>query len=253
MLGAGGNLGGKVADELLKQEANVHVLGRDQRRLSRFYGTATIVEGDVMDDAVLRQALVQVNSLFLTLPDEAFTDLPATAARWARLLAGTPVTHVVHISNSILTRGGTKTRLVALEEELDKRLPQHLLHVRSANFFENLNWGLDTPYKPDLALPYISAYEVAQTIAQHLLQLNFTGKSVRTLLGERDYTMAELAEAVGYQYTQQPYSPQNINFFKPFNEGDFTVAPRDAANTSSPVHEKFTLRYFLEHDLRLPQ
>ncbi|WP_266204490.1 NAD(P)H-binding protein [Pontibacter kalidii] len=249
VLGAGGNIGGKVAQELLSRGAKVGVVGRNRSRLGQFEGKAEVWEGDFNDDAFLHQAFLKANRLLLTVPDDAFTDVAATAQRLARLLQGTAVTHIVNISNSIIQKAGKPTRLVALEEELNRYLPQHLLHLRCGNFFENLNWGLHTPYAPNLKLPYVSSYEVAFEAANHLQQRDFTGKEVKALLGERDYGMAELAAAAGVTYQQLPYTPENIHFYRPFNEGDFEVEPR-IGKREPGTDERFTLTYFLQHDLQ---
>lgn len=248
VLGAGGNIGGKVAKELLSYGKRVGVIGRSRSRLSQFQGRAKVWEGDFEDDNFLSQALSKASSLFLTVPDTAFSDVKATAQRLAQLLQHTPVTHIVNISNSIIRKGGVPTRLVAFEEELNLTLPQHLLHLRCANFFENLNWGLHTSYAPDLKLPYISSYEVAAVAAAHLAQQDFTGKKVQALLGARDYSMAELAAEAGVAYQQLPYTPENTHFYKPFNEGDFEVEARVPA--TYPIEERFSLRYFLDNDLK---
>ncbi|NDK56755.1 NAD(P)H-binding protein [Pontibacter fetidus] len=248
ILGAGGNIGGKIADRLLAQEVTVGVVGRNPENLKRFEGKAELWLGDFNDDTFLKEALRKASSLFLTVPDSAFSDLNATAARLARLLKDTPVTHIVNISNSIIKKAGQATRLVALEAELNYYLEQHMLHLRCGNFFENLNWGLHTPYAPDLKLPYVSSYEVAHVAAAHLLQQDFTGKQVQALTGNQDYSMAELAAAAGVNYRQLPYSDENVHFYKPFNEGDFEVEPRLASYTLAD--EQFTLAYFLKHDLK---
>ena len=248
VLGAGGNVGGKIADELLKYGKRVGVVGRSRSRLSRFQGKAQVWEGDFEDDNFLSQAFGKASSLFLTVPDTAFADVKATAQRLAQLLQHTPVTNIVNISNSIIRKGGVPTRLVAVEEELNRTLPQHLLHLRCGNFFENLNWGLHTPYAPDLRLPYISSYEVAAVAAAHLANQDFTGQTVKALLGARDYSMAELAAEAGVTYQQLPYTPENVHFYKPFNEGDYEVEARTPF--SHPTEEKFSLRYFLDNDLK---
>ncbi|WP_172798118.1 NmrA family NAD(P)-binding protein [Pontibacter akesuensis] len=249
ILGAGGNVGGKIAEELLERGAHVAVVGRSRSRLQQFEGRATLFEGDFDDDAFLKQALAYASSLFLTVPDNALLTPAATAARLKNLLAGTAVKFILNISNCITRKGGVATRLVAFEEALNASLPQHLLHLRCANFFENLNWGLHTPYHPDLKLPYISAYEIAHVAASHLQKQDTKGKQVQVLLGERDYSMAELAAAAGVRYQQLPYTPENEAFYRPFNEGNFEVETRTSHNTSAPSHEKFTLEYFLEHEL----
>ncbi|MFD2513354.1 SDR family NAD(P)-dependent oxidoreductase [Pontibacter locisalis] len=250
VLGASGNIGGKIAQELLSKGATVGVVGRDFSRLKKFEGKADIWAGDFMDDAFLEKAFNKATSLFLTVPDACFSDPAATALRLGKLLKGSKITHIVNISNSIVKKGGVATRLVALEQELDKIPGVNIKHLRSANFFENLHWGLHTPYNPDLQLPYISSYEVAYVAAEYLYQQNFEGKSVKVLLGSRDYSMAELAAAAGVVYEQQPYTAENVGFYKPFNEGDFEVEPRTALNTSQSSDPKYTLQYFLEQDLK---
>jgi uncharacterized protein YbjT (DUF2867 family) len=248
VLGAGGNIGGKIAEELIARGATIGVVGRTRENLRRFEGKADLWVGDFNDDVFLQEALSKANSVFLTVPDTAFEYMNFTAARLARLLKHTAGTHIVNISNSIVKKAGQATRLVALEAELNKNLDQHILHLRCGNFFENLNWGLHTPYAPDLKLPYVSSYEVAHITAEHLLKQDFTGKQIQAVTGAQDYSMAELAAAAGVTYKQLEYTPENIHFYKPFNEGDFEIEPRQANSTSAD--EKFTLAYFLKHDLK---
>lgn len=246
--GAAGNLGGKVANALLAAGANIAVAGRSYNRLRHFEGKAAILEGDFADDAFVRDAFLKSKSAFLTVPDAHLANPAATAARLGELIDGTPVTHLVNISNCITKRAGKLTRLVALEQELDKLPHLHIKHLRCANFFENLNWGLHTPYLPELQLPYISSYEVAFVTAQHLLSSSFSGKSTEVLLGRRHYSMAQLAAAAGEKYKQLPYTPANEFFYRPFNEGDFEMEPRTDQNTSTLANEEFTLEYFLTND-----
>ena len=158
---------------------------------------------------------------------------------------------MVNISNCTLKRSGNFTSLIRFEQELSKVQGLAVKHLRCTNFFENLNWGINTPYLPDLKLPYISSYEIAHVAANYLQHRNFQGITVDELLGERDYSMAELAALVGVSYTQLPYSEENSSFYRPFNEGDYELVPRTEHNTTQPIEERFTLDYFIRHDLRL--
>ena len=249
VLGASGNIGGKIADELLEAEANIAVAGRDRARLQRFEGRATILDGDFGDDSFLKGAFSGVSRLFLTIPDEHLINPTATGTRLGNLLEGTAVRHIVNISNCITKKAGVSTRLVAMEHELNKLPEVNILHLRCANFFENLNWGLHTPYAPDLQLPYISSYEVAHVTARQLLNPTFKGKTVKALLGARDYSMAELAAAAGAKYIQLPYTSVTEAFFRPFNEGNFEMETRTGANTSTFIEARFTLEHFIQHGL----
>lgn len=248
VLGASGNIGGKIANELITAGASVAVVGRSRARLQQFEHKAVMLEGDFSDDAFLQQAFAGTTGLFLTVPDEHLVNPAVTAARLGDLLKGSTVKHIVNISNSIIWKAGGPTRLVAMEQELNKLQDVNIRHLRCANFFENLNWGLHTPYAPDLQLPYISSYEVASIAAKHLLNADFEGKTVEVLLGPRDYSMRELTAAAGEKYEQLPYSPENEFFFRPFNEGNFIVEQRTEENTSKLSEPRFTLEYFLQHD-----
>ncbi|WP_242928472.1 NmrA family NAD(P)-binding protein [Pontibacter vulgaris] len=248
ILGATGNIGGKIAQELILKNAMIGVAGRSRQKLATFAGKAELLEGDFNEDAFLQQAFFKATSLFLTVPDDALATPAVTAQRLINLIQSSPIRHVVNISNCITEKYGQPTRLVAFEQELNKMGSINLLHLRCANFFENLHWGLHTPYKPDLALPYISSYEVASVAATYLLNRDFSGNSVKELMGPRDYTMAELAAAAGEEYVQLPYTDNNRHFYKGFNDGDFKVTPRTASNTSPLSENRFTLEYFLTHD-----
>ncbi len=249
VLGASGNIGGKIVEELLQKDVQIGVVGRSYERLQKFEGKADIFVGDISDDEFIKSVLQKATSLFLTVPDNMLLNPETTAAKIKSYIEHSPITHIVNISNCIVKRAGKFTRLVALEQELNKIQEVNIKHLRCANFFDNLNWGINTPYRADLKLPYISSYEVAHVAASYLYLRNFSQKSVDALFGEKDYSMKEFATILGLAYEQQPYTPQTIDFYKPFNDGDFEL---DTGNRISGLsHKKFTLEYFLENDLRL--
>ncbi|WP_018478343.1 NAD(P)H-binding protein [Pontibacter roseus] len=251
LLGASGNLGGKVAHEFITRGIPVGLVARDTSRLRAFEGSANLLEGDFHDDGFLRDSLSRATGLFCTVPDTALAAPEASAARLIKLLQDSPVSHVVNISNATLKRGGNYTSLIRFEQELSKVSGIAVKHLRCANFFENLNWGINTPYLPHVKLPYISSYEIAHVAAVYLQHRSFEGVTVDELLGERDYSMAELAERVGVPYSQLPYSQENIHFYRPFNEGEYELVPRTEQNTTVPANPRFTLDYFIRHELRL--
>ncbi|MHC2991424.1 hypothetical protein OB13_07450 [Pontibacter sp. HJ8] len=251
VLGASGNLGGKVAQELIARGIPVGLVARDATHLCAFEEKAELLEGDFHDDGFLHHSLSKATALFCTVPDTALATPEAAAARLVRLLQDSPVKHVVNISNATLKRSGSYTSLIRFEQELSKVQDIAVKHLRCANFFENLNWGINTPYHPDLRLPYISSSEIANVAADYLQQRNFDGISIDELLGEQDYSMAELAELIGVNYTQLPYSDANISFYQPFNEGNYELVLRTEQNTTIPANPKFTLDYFIRHDLKL--
>ena len=251
MLGASGNLGNKVLKDLISRGESVAGVTRQKARMAALEGQCEVLEGDFQDDEFLRKSLSCATALFCTIPDSALAHPVAAAERLVKLLEASPIKHVVNISNATLKRNGNYTSLITFEQELSKVQGIAVKHLRCANFFENLNWGINTLYHPDLKLPYISSYEIAYVAANYLAHRNFEGISTDELLGERDYSMAELAEIIGVSYTQLPYSEANIGFYKPFNEGNFELVKRTMENTSIPTAEIFTLDYFIRNDLKL--
>lgn len=245
--GASGNLGSKVAFELLKRGAAIKVTGRNRDKLAPFEGLAPVLCGDLEDEAFLRETLQGVTAVFLVMPALRSLTTDAFAALFTRTAEAEGVTHLVNISNCTLKRWDQWTSLLEFEQALDKSPHLQIRHLRCANFFENLNWGIHTPYHPEIKLPYISSHEIAHRAAAHLQHLDFTGKSVEELMGPRDYSMRDFAELLGVPYQQQPLTEDNRWFFGAFNSGQYELVQRTEANTSKPVEERFTLGYFLDH------
>lgn len=82
----------------------------------------------------------------------------------------------------------------------------HVLHLRAAYFVENNLAAISMIQEtgilghallPDLKLPMIATADVGDYVAQRLLDLDFSGKQTRELLGQRDLSMAECATIIG--------------------------------------------------------
>lgn len=245
--GATGNLGSKVAYELLKRGTILKLAGRNREKLVPFEGQAPILIGDLEDEGFLRSALEGVNAVFLVLPQLRTLSLANFAALFIKVAEESGVSHVVNISNCTLKRWGNWTALLEFEQALNRAPRLHIRHLRCANFFENLNWGLHTPYNPGIKLPYISSFEIAHVAATYLEELAFEDKTVEELMGAADYSMQDFCDQLGVAYQQQPLTEENRWFFGAFNSGQYELVRRTAANTSRLTGERFTLEYFLEH------
>lgn len=245
--GASGNLGSKVAYELLKRGAAIKVTGRNRGKLAAFEGLAPVLCGDLEDEAFLREALRDVTAVFLVMPALRSLTIDEFAALFTRTAEEKGVSQLVNISNCTLKRHGQWTALLELEQALNSAPSLHIKHLRCANFFENLNWGIHTPYHPEIKLPYISSYEIAHTAAAYLTDLDFEAKSVDELMGKADYSMQDFANKLGVPYRQQPLTQENSWFFGAFNSGQYELVKRTPANTSRLTEERFSLDYFLEH------
>jgi len=121
---------------------------------------------------------------------------------------------------------------------------------------------------PDLKLPMIATRDVGDYAAQRVLDLDFSGKQTRELLGERDLSMTEatavIARGIGkrdLRYEQFSYGqvqqvleqmgmPQKkaavyIEMFKAINAGILAARePRSPENTTPTSFETFVRDIF---------
>jgi len=121
---------------------------------------------------------------------------------------------------------------------------------------------------PDLKLPMIATPDVGNYAAQRLLDLDFSGKQTRELLGQRDLSMAEATTIIGrgigkpdLRYEQFPYdqiqqvleqtgmSPKKaavyIEMFTAINAGVLAAQePRSPQNSTPSSFEKFVQDVF---------
>ena len=282
ILGATGNTGSIIADTLLSKRKKVRVVGRDAGRLERFVRKgAEAFTGDVSDAVVLTKAFRGVRAAYLLLPpitsredQERESDAIAKAAkesglRYALYLSS----YGAHVPEGT----GPVTGLHTAEEKLNAIGGLNVLHLRAAYFMENnlaaigMIRGMGIfghALLPDLKLPMIATRDVGNYAAQRLLDLDFSGKQTRELLGERDLSMKEvtavIARGIGkpdlryeqfsYEQMQQALEQMGmppkkaavyIEMFKAINDGVLAAQePRSRLNTSPTSFEKFVQDVF---------
>ncbi len=121
---------------------------------------------------------------------------------------------------------------------------------------------------PDLKLPMIATRDIGDYAAKRLLDLDFSGKQTRELLGKRDISMAEVTAVIGrgigkpdLRYEQFPYEqvqqvltqmgipPKSaavyIEMYKALNAGVLAAQePRSPENSTPTSFEKFVQDVF---------
>src|SRR6266496_3470287 len=173
VMGASGNVGGKVADLLLQEKHDVRVFGRSAERLKRFGGQgAEVVAGDALNADDLQTLFQDADSAQVLLPDNV-TDPRYVSNRSqmsraiAQALRDQGVGHVVFLSSLGADRDRGVGQVVGLHE------------------LEELLFGLE------------DANVLSLRAARHLLRRDFTGHTVRTILGPEDRSMADATRALG--------------------------------------------------------
>src|SRR5580700_7536926 len=277
ILGASGNTGSIIANSLLSAGKKVRVVGRDSGRLERFVDKgAEAFTADMSDAAALTKAFRGARAAYLLLPpakspeeQERDSDAIAKAARESG------VRYAVHLSSygaQVAKGAGPVSGLHSSEEKLNAISGLNVLHVRAAYFMENnlaaigMIHGIGifgNALLPDLKLPMAATRDVGDYAARRLLDLDFSGKQTRELLGERDLSMTEATAAIArgigipdLRYEQFPYdqmqqaliqtgfSPKKagvyIEMFKAINTGVLAAQePRSLENTTPTSFEKF--------------
>src|SRR5277367_2764413 len=226
ILGASGNTGSIIANSLPSAGKKVHVVGRDSGRLQRFVDKgAEAFTADLSDAAALARAFSGARAAYLLLPpakspeeQERDSDAVAKAAREAGLR------YAVHLSSygaQVAKGAGPVSGLHSSEQKLNAISSLNVLHVRAAYFMENnlaaigMIHGMrifGNALLPDLKLPMVATRDVGNYAAQRLLNLDFSGKQIREVLGERDLSLTEatavIARGIGnsdLRYEQLPY------------------------------------------------
>jgi uncharacterized protein YbjT (DUF2867 family) len=282
ILGASGNTGTIVANFLLSKGKKVRVVGRDLGRLERFVRNgAEAVAANLNDAAALTKAFTGASAAYLLLPpissreeQERESDAMAKAAKESR------VRYAVHLSSygaQVPEGTGPVTGLHSSEQKLNAISGLNVLHLRAGLFMENNLAAIEMirgmgifghALLPDLKLPMIATSDVGDYAARRLLDLDFSGKQTRELLGERDLTMTEATEVIGraigkldlryvqipYDQVQQAYTQMGfsqkkaavyIELYKAINTGVLApLEPRSLENTTPTSIEQFAWDIF---------
>ena len=282
ILGASGNTGSIIADSLLSKGKKVRVVGRDPERLQRFVRKgAEAVTGDVSDAAALAKAFSGARAAYLMLPPiTSREDQERESDAIAQAVSESGLHYAVHLSSygAHVQKGtGPVTGLHSSEQKLNAISGLNVLHLRAAYFMENHLGAISMiqgmgifghALLPNLKLPMIATRDVGDYAAQRLLDLDFSGKQTRELLGERDLTMTEataiIARGIGKPdllYEQFPYDqvqqvleqmgmpPRKaavyIEMFKAINSSVLAAQePRSRENTTPTSFEQFVWEVF---------
>jgi len=281
ILGASGNTGSIIADFLLSKGKKVRVVGRDAGRLQRFVRQgAEPFTGDMSNAAALTKAFSGARAAYLLLPPiTSREDQERESDAIAQAITESGLPYAVNLSSygaHVPEGTGPVTGLHSSEQKLNAIQGLNVLHLRAAYFMENNLSAISMIQEmgifghallPDLKMPMMTTRDVGNYAAPRLLDLDFSGKQTRELLGERDLTMAEataiIARGIGkdLRYVQFPYDhvqqgleqmgmpPKKaevyIEMFTAINAGVLAAQePRSQENTTPTSFEEFVQDVF---------
>ena len=283
ILGGSGNTGSIIGDSLLSKGKKVRVIGRDEGRLQRFVRQgAEAFTADVSDAAALRKAFSGARAAYLMLPPiTTREDQERQSDAIAKAVKESGLRYAVHLSSygaHVPEGTGPVTGLHSAEQKLNAISGLNVLHLRAAYFMENNLAAIGMIHGmglfghvllPNLKLPMIATSDVGDYAARRILDLDFSGKQTRELLGERDLSMTEvtavIARGIGkpdLRYEQFPYDQMQqalmqtgfsskkaavyIEMFEAINAGVLApLEPRSPENSTPTSFEKFVQDVFV--------
>ena len=282
ILGATGNTGSVITNFLLSKGEKVRTVGRNAGRLQPFVRNgAAAFTADMSDTAALTKAFTGARAAYLVLPPiTSREDQERQSDAIAKAVKESGLRYAVYLSSygaHVPEGTGPVTGLHSSEEKLNAITGLNVLHLRAAYFMENnlaaigMIQGMGIfghALLPDLKLPMIATRDVGDYAAQRLLDLDFSGKQTRELLGERDLSMTEvtavIAGAIGkpdlcyaqftYDQIQQALEQMGmppkkaavyVEMFKAINTGVLAARePRSPENSTPTSFEKFVQDVF---------
>lgn len=230
IMGATGQIGRVLTEELLKRGREVRVLGRDRERLAALEAKGAKPYPVPFDQAApLAEAFRGASAAFSLIPPSygeddfgGYQDRVGEAIVAALRKAGT--THVVNLSSvgAHLPEGtGPIKGLHRQEKRLEATAGLNVLHLRPNYFMENQLWAVPTiksqglngsPLRGDLPIAMVATRDIGVKAAALLDRLDFRGSTVLEFVGPRPVTLSEVTTVLGraigkpdLRYIQFPY------------------------------------------------
>jgi uncharacterized protein YbjT (DUF2867 family) len=286
VLGATGNIGSVITKKLLEKGEKVRVVARNPGKLQQYvHKGAEAFAADVRDVDALTKALSGARAAFLMIPpgltspdyrseQEACSFAISTAVRNSGLQYAV---NLSSIGAQAPAGTGPILGLHDCERKLNAVEKLNVLHLRPANFMENHLSAIEMiqmmgifagALRPELKIPMIATRDIGAYAAERLLKLDFSGKQMEELHGERDLSMAEVAEVIGraigkpdlrylqftYEQVEQALVQTGIpaktaayfmEMFQGLNNGIVAgLEPRSEANTTPTSIETFVKEVF---------
>lgn len=215
VLGATGKVGGKIADILLNEGHHVKLIARSEGLKKRFGHTnAQVIPGDIADVDLLTAAFKDADSAFILLPPNftavnyrGFQREVGDATIEAIKRSG--IKYIVNLSSvgaQLHEGNGLIAGLAEQEVKLNQLKDVNIMHLRSAYFLDNAllninlikNMGVNgTTATTDHQIPMVATSDVAIVAAKALANRDFTGRVVRPVLGDRNYSFDEITGIIG--------------------------------------------------------
>lgn len=213
--GGTGKTGKGLSLGLLKSGNRVRVICRDPEKACELRDEgAELFMGDTRDEEFLKKAFSGCDAAYVLLPiDGQAEDYTATQVAHATAIRNAVqdarIKHVVTLSSvgAHLDRGnGVVLGLHKMEELFNAIAGLPVKHLRAAYFMENTLRQIPVikqkgimagPEDGTAKFAMVAAKDITALALKYLLSLDFSGKSVEYVLGQRDISYHEIASIYG--------------------------------------------------------
>jgi uncharacterized protein YbjT (DUF2867 family) len=230
IIGATGNIGKLIVKALLLEGKRIRTVSRNMDRLQLLVEKGALpFVGQLEDRDFLIETFRGSTAAFVMIPPILEADnlreyQNSISENIASAIEKAGTKYVVNLS-SLGAHLSTGTGILLGSYDHEQRLNQiegiNLVHLRPAYFMENFlgsmrriarEGSLGSSLRGDIPLAIVATQDVAKVAIKYLLKLNFSGKKIHDLLGERDLTMLEVTKILGnaigkpnLKYVQSPY------------------------------------------------
>lgn len=215
ILGATGNVGGKIADILMKKGEEIRLVSRSTQSLKTRVGKkAHAYAGDLRDTEFLIKVFQGSDAVFSMIPPNLKAEnflgyLNAIGESIAHALEVAKIKYVVNLSSigaDLAVGTGPIVALHNQEERLNAVKGLNVLHLRAGYFMENELMTAElirakgmnaAAIKGDIKIPMIATKDIAGYAAERLVKRDFSGSLFADLLGPRDISLIEATAIIG--------------------------------------------------------
>lgn len=254
--GGTGKTGKTLAMKLLENGNKVRVVCRNSERAEGLKQKgAEVFTGDNLNENFLNGAFAGADAAYVVLPidmqaEEYTENQVAHATAIKKAIENQGIKFVVTLSSvgAHLDKGTGVILGLHKMEKLFNEIPNiNVKHLRATYFMENTltqipsikNNGIMTgPEKGDQKFALVAAKDISQAAYTNLQTLDFKGKSVEYVLGERDLSYNEIAEIYG-----KAIGIPNLKY-KQVSEDDFLsrMAQMGVSKSAAEKFYEFTQR-----------
>jgi uncharacterized protein YbjT (DUF2867 family) len=208
--GGTGNIGSRVARELLSKGQKVRIVGRHGDKMKELVnlGADTLI-GDLSSKAFVNKAFSGITAAFCMVPPNSLSnnmrkEQQIIAHNYFNAVKSQRIKNVILLSSigAHLRKGcGVVDGLADLETYFSELKDVNVLNLRPGFFMENLYVQLNiiktmgvagSEIKGDLKFPVVATKDIAEVVKKHLISLDFTGNTIEYVLGPRDLSFNEI-------------------------------------------------------------